>query len=86
MECGGGKGEERPLCARMHGLGHLCVEMLSKHNGNTFHHTNLSPNPNITGRYFHSKLTSKEAGELKRLVFILITKATYEAQKVSARV
>ena len=63
------------VCARMHGLGCLKVEMAPTCDGNFLPHSHLSPNPNVIGRFFHSKLTSKKAGEPKRLVLILITTA-----------
>ena len=59
--------------------------MLSTYDGNLFPLSHLSPNSNVIGRYFQSKLTSKKAGELKGQVLILTTKATYEAQNVSTR-
>ena len=73
------------VCARMHGLGCLGVEILSKHDGNTFPHSHLSFNLNIFERYFCSKLPSKKVLGVKRLVLILITKATYEARNLSTR-
>ena len=59
------------MCARMHGLGRLGVEISSEHDGNIFPHTHLSPISNIIGGYFHLKLTSKKAGEVNRLGFYI---------------
>ena len=70
----------------MHGLGCLKVEMASTCDGNFLPHLHLSLNLNMFEPFFHSKLTSKKAGEVKRLVLILITKATYEARNLSTRV
>ena len=57
------------MCARIHGLGCLKVEMTSTCDGNFLPRLHLSPNPNAIGRFFHSKLTSRKAGVPKGLVF-----------------
>ena len=45
------------VCARMHGLGCLKVEMAPTCDGNFLPHLHLSPNLNIFEQFCHSKLT-----------------------------
>ena len=68
------------VCARMHGLGCLKVEMAPTCDGNFLPHSHLSPNPNVIGRFVHSKLTSKKVGEPKGQAFLLITTAVQKAR------